>query len=237
MDKFSLSAVLAAALALSACQSAKAPGAANAMADTNFATTPSTVTAAAAPPGATATAYAATPPAAAGQCAMPIAGGPPPKPAKGADFAKNAVGNNIKRNVGRNAISMLGGQIAGPLGGAVAQGIAVSQIRTEQDLKGKWTVTDGRSDCGCELDISSGVNLQMKSSNAGTLKPLGCASPLLAGTGRWTLGHSFTGYDVPLTLLGPDRRTVMATLNRDGINYFSGRLADGTPVTLWRRGG
>jgi len=168
---------------------------------------------------------------------MPIAGGPPPKPARGADFAQNAVANNLKRNVARNSISMLGSRVAGPLGGAIAQGVASNQIRTEQDLKGRWTITDGRADCGCELEFSSGVNLKMESSDNGALKPLGCMTGLVAAAERWTIGHSFTGYDVPLTLYAADRRTVLATLNRDGINYFSGRLADGTPVTLWRRGG
>jgi hypothetical protein len=173
----------------------------------------------------------------AGYCARPIAGGPPPKPAKGADFAKNAIGNNIKRNVARNSISMLGGAIAGPLGGAVAQGVASQQIRTEQDLKGDWIVTDGRPDCGCSVSFSSGVNLQMKSSNAGALKTEGCQSPLLAQAARWSLGYSFTGYNAPLAVLAADRKTVVVQLNRDGINYFSGQLADGTPVTMWRRGG
>ncbi len=239
-----LLAALAAALTLSACQSSQtassagAPVAAQATPAAGgaalAATAPQTGSAS------TQTAFAAThagQPVAAGQCATPIVGGPPPKPAKGTDFAKNAIGNNLKRNVARNSISMLGSAIAGPLGGAVAQGVATSQIRTEQDLKGMWAITDGRSDCGCQIDVSSGVNLQMKSANAGVLQSSGCANPLLAQAARWTLGHSFTGYDVPLTLLARDRATVLATLNRDGLNYFSGSLADGTPVTLWRRGG
>lgn len=171
-----------------------------------------------------------------GQCAVRIAGGPPPKPTKGADFAQNAVGKNIGRNVGRNAITMIGGRLGGGLGGAVAGGLASNAIRTEQDLKGRWTITDGAAECGCELDISSATNLQMKSANKGRLKPTGCAS-MLAGAARWTLGHTFTGYDAPFQLLGADNKTVIASMKRDGVNYFSGTLADGTPVTMWRRGG
>lgn len=174
--------------------------------------------------------------AAAGYCARPISG-PPPKPAKGADFAKNGIGNNLKRNVARNSISMIGARVAGPLGGAIAQGIASDQIRTEQDLKGEWAVTDGRPDCGCTISISSGTNLKMESSKAGKLAAEGCQSPFLAQAARWSLGHTFTGYDAPLAILASDRKTVLVQLNRDGINYFSGQLADGTPVTMWRRGG
>ncbi|TDH37869.1 hypothetical protein E2A64_01650 [Pseudohoeflea suaedae] len=171
-----------------------------------------------------------------GYCARPISG-PPPKPAKGGDFVKNGIGNNLKRNVARNSISMLGGAIAGPLGGAVAQGIASDQIRTEQDLKGEWAITDGRPDCGCTISISSGTNLKMESSKAGKLTAESCQSPFLAQAARWSLGHTFTGYDAPLAILASDRKTVLVKLNRDGINYFSGTLADGTPVTMWRRGG
>ena len=111
------------------------------------------------------------------------------------------------------------------------------QIRTEQDLKGDWAITDGRPDCGCTMSISSGTNLRMESSKAGKLAAEGCQSPFLAQAARWSLGHTFTGYDAPLAILASDRKTVLVKLNRDGINYFSGQLADGTPVTMWRRGG
>lgn len=174
--------------------------------------------------------------AAGGQCSIALAGGPPPKPAKGADFAKNAVGKNVARNAGRNVIAGIGGRLGGGLGGAIAGGIARDQIRTEQDLKGTWMITDGSQDCGCQLDISSGTNMRMQSSSKGRLKPKGCSS-LVAGAANWTLGHSFTGYDAPFQLLAPDRKTVVASMKRDGINYFSGTLADGTAVTMWRRMG
>lgn len=171
---------------------------------------------------------------AAGQCAIQLADGPPPKPDRGSDIAKNAVGKNIARNVGRNAITRIGGRVGGGLGAAVAGGLASNSIRTEQDLKGVWTITDGSANCACQLDISSGTNLQMQSSNQGKLKPKGCSS-LVASAARWSLGHSFTGYDAPFQLLAPDRKTVIAHMKRDGINFFSGTLADGTSVTMWRR--
>lgn len=194
---------------------------------------------AAAVPGTASTALVATEAAGGStslQCPNTIAGGPPPKPQKGADFAQNAVGKNIGRNVARNSITNIGGRIGGGLGAAVAGGLASNAIRTEQDLKGEWTVTDGAPDCGCSLDFSSGVNLKMESSNQGSLKA-GVCRTMIGSAARWKLGHSFTGYDAKLELLANDRKTVVATLNRDGINYFSGTLADGTPVTMWRRGG
>jgi hypothetical protein len=122
--------------------------------------------------------------AAGGQCSIALAGGPPPKPAKGADFAKNAVGKNVARNAGRNVIAGIGGRLGGGLGGAIAGGIARDQIRTEQDLKGTWMITDGSQDCGCQIDISSGTNMRMQSSNKGRLKPKGCSS-LVAGAANW----------------------------------------------------
>lgn len=183
--------------------------------------------------------FAATgdPGATAGQCNVSIAGGPPPKPAKGADFGK-AAAKNVGRNVSRNLISNIGARVAGPLGGAVAGGVAASSIRQEQDLSGRWTATDGATPgCGCSIEIRSATNLNLATSNNGRVKSIDCQNTMLAGISRWRLGHSFTGYDAKFELLAKDRKTVLATLNRDGVNYFSGTLADGTPVTVWRRGG
>ncbi|GAB4362979.1 MAG: hypothetical protein Kow0026_27190 [Oricola sp.] len=224
-------ALLCAGFALAACQTASKDMAAS-TAEPAASAEGAEMTADAAAAYAPADSPAATP----RQCTVTIAGGPPPKPAKGADFAQNAVGKNIGRDVGRNAITMIGGRLGGGIGGAVAGGLASNAIRTEQDLKGRWTITDGAPDCGCELDISSATNLQMKTANKGKLSPAGCTS-MLAGAARWTLGHTFTGYDAPFQLLGADNKTVIASMKRDGVNYFSGTLADGTPVTMWRRGG
>lgn len=170
-------------------------------------------------------------------CSVQLTSGPPPKPSKGADVAINAVGKNVGRNIGRNVLTQLGGRLGGGIGAAAAGGAATSTIRTEQDMKGKWLVTDGRSDCACNISINSGVNLQMKSSNKGKLKTEGCANPALASSQRWRLGHTFTGYNASFELLANDNKTVLATMRRDGLNYFSGTLPNGEPVTMWRRGG
>lgn len=200
--------------ALAACQSTGGDGAA-ALADADA--------------GPAATAVSAS--AGSGQCVMPIAG-PPPKPAKGADFA-SAAGKNIGKNVGRNLIANMGSRIAGPIGGAVAGAVATDAIRSEQDLKGAWTATDGSPGCGCTLDIRSGVNLQGRTVRSGKLSARDCSNGLLARAAKWNLGHTFTGYGASFDLSAADG-TRIASLQRDGMDYFSGTLADGTPLTIWR---
>lgn len=214
---------------LAGCQSAKAPTAADLAgpAPVDAAAKTADPAAAAAP-----VTMAAAPLAA---CTRPIAG-PPAKPEKGADFAKNAVGKNIGRNVGRNLIAGLGGAVGGGLGQAVAGGVATEAIRTEQDLKGEWNATDGADTCGCTINVSSGVNLLGNDVNKGKLTNATCTHPALAAVAAWELGQTFTGYDAPLTIKDA-KGAVVASLKRDGINYFSGTLADGRPVTLWRRSG
>lgn len=147
--------------------------------------------------------------------------GPPAKPDKIADFAA-ATAENVGRNVARNVIF---GQIPG--GGLLATKV----VRTTEDLNGVWKATDGSTTCGCTVDLRDrglfgGANPKMI--------PKNCSSQL-AGAKFYSLGHSFTGYDAPLTLFGSDGKTVVAKLNRDGIHYFSGALSDGTAVTIWRR--
>ena len=218
--------------ALSACQSAStAPKPLALQAPATSATAaaaPDAATQAPAQGTPTNVAFAAVAP---GQCGMVIAG-PPPKPTKGADFGK-AAAKNVGKNVGRNVFAGLVGQAAGPLGSAVAHGVALNAVRPEQDLKGTWTATDGSATCGCSVQISSGINLQGKSSDKGKLSAAACSNGLLANAARWTLGYSFTGYNAPFDLYSAGGAKV-ATLNRDGMDYFSGTLADGTPVTLWR---
>jgi len=188
----------------------------------------------------TATAFAATPSKPA-VCSMALADGPPPKPAKGADFAKNAVGKNLARNVGRN---VLGNMIGG---GVIGATVASQVVRTEQDLGGKWMVTDGASDCGCELRIRTGAGViaqgfgrtsgyKLKDAKGGNVNNISCSNPYLASAGRFALGYSFTGYDATLAIESGNGQPV-AQMKRDGINYFSGTLPDGTAVTMWRRGG
>ncbi|PHP68856.1 hypothetical protein CSC94_02365 [Zhengella mangrovi] len=233
---------LAGAVTLTACQSGTT-GQAGLMAASTPATTEREKPAKA--EATTATAYAAAPRASAGQCAIKVAGGPPPKPDKGSDFAKNAVGKNLARNVGRNAISNIAGSIAGPLGGAIGSAVAVQAIRTEQDLHGTWTLTDGSPTCGCEIEITTGAGLvpagyfrssgyRLKDAKGGRVSNVSCSNPLLASARSFALGYSFTGYDAKLALQTSGGSGV-GLLNRDGMNYFSGTLADGTPVTMWRR--
>ncbi len=237
-------AALGAVIMLAGCQSATGGGAGASVSGETFdasGNAPRQVaTAASAGPAASApepspAAFAATTTAPA-ICASPLAEAPPPAPAKGADFAKNAVGNNLKRNLARNAITQLGGAVGGGIGAAVAGGLAADRIRSEQDLDGNWALTDGKPDCGCAIEISAGVNLQGDTAAAGAIKKNNCVT--LAGATRWSLtGRSFTGYDTKLQLLAKDRKTVLATMNRNGLNHFSGTLPDGTAVTMWRRGG
>lgn len=220
--------------ALAACQSAPPTGAPLALQPTPQPSPPASKAAAqaAAVPAGTAKLAASAQATGSVQCAMVIAG-PPPKPAKGADFG-GAVAKDLGKNVSRNILSGIAGQVAGPLGGAVAGGLAMHAIRPERDLKGAWTATDGAPTCGCTVDVSAGINLQGRTADKGKLSAGGCSSPLLATAVRWTLGHSFTGYDAPLDLFAANGAKV-ASLKRDGMDYFSGALADGTPVTLWRK--
>jgi hypothetical protein len=183
-------------------------------------------------PSAASTTLAANAPA---SCANPISS-PPPKPAKGSDIAVNAVGKNLGRNIGRNLIAGLGGAVGGGIGQAVAGGIATEAIRTEQDLKGEWNATDGAITCGCSVSVSSGVNLTGRTVNKGKITNGTCTQPALLALASWELGHTFTGYDAPMVLKDAKGAT-LATVNRDGINYFSGTMVDGKPLVLWRRSG
>lgn len=174
-------------------------------------------------------------------CANPLAGGPPPAPAKGADFAKNAVGKNLARNVGRNLLSSAVG------GGYAGAALSSQVVRTEQDLGGKWQLTDGSNNCGCEVQIRTGSGLTrtgvlgssgytIRAASTGSMNSLSCTNPQLATVAGFGLGHSFTGYDADLQIKARDG-SIVANMKRNGINHFSGSLADGTPVTMWRRSG
>lgn len=194
--------------------------------------------AASAPAGAAAQtelAFAGQPPAAPAQCAIQVAGGPPPKPAHGADFG-SAVVKETGNAVGRGAMQVIGGLVGGGIGAAVGGGLAQSTIRAEADIKGVWTISDGRPDCGCQIGIDSLFKLKGKGADSGPVKQKGCSDPRLAAAAQWALGHSFTGYDAKFELKAADKKTVLATLNRDGMHYFSGTFADGTPLVMWREG-
>ncbi len=77
---------------------------------------------------------------------------------------------------------------------------------------------------------------KLKDAKGGNMRNISCTNPDLANVGRFALGYSFTGYDAMLAIESGNGQAV-AQMKRDGINYFSGTLADGTPVTMWRRSG
>ena len=179
-------------------------------------------------------------------CSRPIAG-PPAKPAKGGDFVKHGVGGNLKRNIARNGITQIGGMLGGGLGAAVASGIAADRVRTAEDVDGRWQATDGANDCGCQVELVNGVGIpgfngrdtikfSTDIAKTGKVKAAACRSPLLASAEAFGLGSTFTGYGAPFELRDASGNK-LATMKRDGVNYFSGTMSDGTPVTLWRRTG
>ena len=106
--------------------------------------------------------------------------------------------------------------------------------RGEGDVRGAWTITDGSPNCGCRLEMTGRFRIAGRKGETGQIRARGCGSPALARMAVWHLGYAFTGYDAKLDLKAPDGETVLATLNREGVHHFSGRMADGTPVTLWR---
>lgn len=166
-------------------------------------------------------------------CNISLAAGPPPKPAKGKDFGKAVVANTGKA-AGRGLIRNLGSRFGGQLGGLVAGSIADTTVRNEEDIKGTWMITDTSQNCGCSVWIDSPWKLQGKGNDKGSAKPQSCGNPNLQQMAHWALGYSFTGYDAKFEFKAKNRKTVVATLNRDGIHYFSGTLSDGTPVVMWR---
>jgi hypothetical protein len=168
-------------------------------------------------------------------CHIQLAGGPPSKPARGADFGK-AIVKNTGKNVQRNVIQRIGGHFGGGLGAVVSGAVANSTIRNEEDIKGIWMITDGATGCACNLRIDGMLQLQGRGKDAGSVVTEGCNTPAIASIAKWALGYSFAGYDAKFDLKAKDNRSVLATLNRDGIHYFSGTLADGTAVTMWRDG-
>ena len=171
----------------------------------------------------------------AGQCAIPLAGGPPAKPPRGKDFGKAVVKNTGKR-LQSGALRILGGAIGGQAGAIAGDVVAGTTIKAEQDVKGVWMLTDGSPNCACEVSIDSAFKLAGKGTDQGFSKLRGCTNPQIAQITNWHLGYSFIGYDSKFQFKAKDKKTVLATLNRDGIHYFSGTLADGTPVVLWRQG-
>lgn len=170
-----------------------------------------------------------------GQCAIPLPGGPPAKPPRGKDFGK-AVAKDTGKAIQRGIIQQIGGRLGGGLGAAIAGNFAAGTIRAEGDIKGVWMITDGSQTCACEVSVDSLWKLKGKGADTGHSKTRGCTNAYMQQVANWQLGYSFTGYDSKFEFKAKDKKTVLATLNRDGIHYFSGTFADGTPVTMWRDG-
>lgn len=168
-------------------------------------------------------------------CKTELAAGPPPKPAKGADFGEAAAKNSTKSG-GGGLIQTIGGHFSGQPGASATDGAATTAVSNEEDIKGTWNITDGSLTCVCKLAIDGVITTQGKGTDTGTIKVKECTNPQIAKMASWALGYSFNGYNAKFELKAKDKKAVLATLNRDGIHYFSGKLSDGLPITMWRDG-
>ncbi|WP_144863525.1 AprI/Inh family metalloprotease inhibitor [Mesorhizobium sp. J18] len=168
---------------------------------------------------------------AAKQCAIPLPSGPPAKPRRLVAFGSDTAWN-VGRGIGRGVVSGVGVGVAGPVGGVVAGGVAAT-IRSEYDLRGTWTATDGSQDCGCSISVSATTRWKGGSANKGKLSAGNCSNPMLATAHDWRLDDSLTGYEAELLLYAANGNRI-AVLKRDSADYYSGALSDGTPITLWR---
>jgi hypothetical protein len=169
------------------------------------------------------------------QCAIQLASGPPPVPPRGADFGE-AVAKNTGKTIKRGVIQQIGGAVAGGLGAVVAGSVAQTTIRNEEDIKGVWKITDGSQNCACEVSVDSIWKLQGKGEDKGQSQTKGCSDPTVTRIAGWHLGYAFAGYGAKFDLLANDKKTVLASMTREGIHYFTGKLSDGRPVTMWREG-
>lgn len=180
---------------------------------------------------------AAQPAALPGTCSAPriqLAGGPPPPPEAITDFAGGVasnVGRNVTRNLATAGAQHVLGQIPG-IGGVIAiasaQTAAKETIRTAEDVRGNWTATDGAPTCGCRVELSrSGMFIATND-----VKAEGCATPVLARAAQWRLEKTGIMKE-DLVLVAGDGASVLARLDRKGINYFQGPVG-GVTVTMWR---
>ena len=131
----------------------------------------------------------------------------------------------------RGALRILGASVGGQIGALVGD-VAANSVRPEQEVRGIWTITDGSPGCGCQIALDAPVSINGSLAMKGKTLMRDCSNPVLAGSASWNLGHSFTGYGVKMEF--SNRKSVSATMTREGIHYFTGTLADGTPVTMWR---
>lgn len=166
------------------------------------------------------------------QCAVPLASGPPAKPERMAAFG-TATAWNMGRNVGRSAITGAGTFVAGPVGGAVAGNLAARALPSEFDIRGNWTVTDGTANCGCSLSFAAPGSWSGANPPRGTARTSGCNNPLLASVADWRLDETMTGLEAEMLVYAQNGNRI-AVLNRDGPDYYSGKLSTGQSITVWR---
>lgn len=167
------------------------------------------------------------------QCDIALADGPPPKPERLSAFG-TATAMNVGRSVGRNMITGAGTAVAGPVGGAVAGGVAARALPSQFDIRGNWTATDGSPNCGCGVTLDAQTGWSGVNPSRGTAAPDGCRNSLMMTAHDWRLDETLTGLEAELLIYAENGNRI-AVLNRDGPDYYSGRLSNGTPVSLWRQ--
>ncbi len=167
------------------------------------------------------------------QCTTRLPGGPPAKPERLSAFG-TATAWNVGKNVGRGAITSAGTMVAGPVGGAVAGTVAARALPSEFDIRGTWQATDGAPNCGCTLTIQTQSSWTGANPERGTAQSSGCRNSALANANDWRLDETMTGLEAEFLLYATNGNRI-AVLKRDGPDYYSGQLANGTPVTLWRQ--
>ncbi|MEM7461888.1 MAG: hypothetical protein AAF362_04340 [Pseudomonadota bacterium] len=166
-------------------------------------------------------------------CITELAKGPPSKPARGADFGQAAAKDNA--DGGQGLIQTIGGHFGGQTAAATDSANS-AEVSSNEDVKGTWNITDGSPSCVCKLAMDGVFATQGRGSDTGTVKLNECTSPGITNMAAWSIAYTANGYDSKLELQTKDRKTVLATLNRDGVHYFSGTLSNGTPITMWRDG-
>ncbi len=167
------------------------------------------------------------------QCTTRLPSGPPAKPERLSAFG-TATAWNVGKNVGRGAITSAGTMVAGPVGGAVAGTVAARALPSEFDIRGTWQATDGAPNCGCSLTIQTQSSWSGANPERGTAQSSGCRNSGLANANDWRLDETMTGLDAEFLLYAANGNRI-AVLKRDGTDYYSGQLSNGTAVTLWRQ--
>ena len=166
------------------------------------------------------------------QCSRPLPEGPPSRPGRLRAFSR-ATAVNVGRTVGRGAIAGAGTAVAGPVGGVVAGNLASRALPSEFDIRGNWQVTDGTDNCACAVSFAAPGSWSGANTPRGDVSSSGCNNPHLASVNDWRLDETMTGLDAELLVYASNGNRI-AVLDREGPDYYSGRLSSGQVVTLWR---